>query len=98
MRFWRVLAKEPFAADIGQLRGHWNEVWAVHYSPDGQRLITGGKDGKVKLWKGRPPARRVIELPETTEARHRGFSEDSAFFRTRLGEKLQFWDVKEGRL
>lgn len=51
-------------ADLGQLlvwewksesyilkqQGHFYDVSAVAYSPDGQVIATGGDDGKVKLW------------------------------------------------
>jgi WD40 repeat protein len=27
-----------------------NEIWSVAYSPDGQNVISGGKDGTISLW------------------------------------------------
>ncbi len=32
------------------LRGHTGEVYGVAYSPDGQKLVTGGEDGAVRVW------------------------------------------------
>ena len=51
-------------ADLGQLlvwewqsetyvlkqQGHYYDVCAVAYSPDGTTIVTGGDDGKVKVW------------------------------------------------
>jgi len=31
-------------------QGHFNNITCFAYSPDGQYIVTGGEDGKVKLW------------------------------------------------
>ncbi|GAB1295284.1 Periodic tryptophan protein 2 homolog [Apodemus speciosus] len=31
-------------------QGHFNSMVALAYSPDGQYIVTGGDDGKVKVW------------------------------------------------
>ncbi|KAM9767046.1 PWP2 small subunit processome component [Menidia menidia] len=31
-------------------QGHFNNMAALAYSPDGQHIVTGGDDGKVKVW------------------------------------------------
>jgi WD40 repeat protein len=32
------------------LAGHWDEVLRVAYMPDGRSVVSGGKDGLVRLW------------------------------------------------
>ncbi|CAH2218576.1 periodic tryptophan 2 homolog [Pelobates cultripes] len=31
-------------------QGHFNNMVSLSYSPDGQHIVTGGEDGKVKVW------------------------------------------------
>ena len=31
-------------------QGHFNSMACLAYSPDGQYVVTGGEDGKVKVW------------------------------------------------
>ncbi|XP_065337369.1 periodic tryptophan protein 2 homolog [Cloeon dipterum] len=31
-------------------QGHYNNMYCLDYSPDGQFIVTGGGDGKVKIW------------------------------------------------
>ena len=98
VRMWDLTAPEPLAADIGKWRGHWNEVWAVEFSRDGKRFVTGGKDAKVKLWNAEPPTRRLIEVAIAGDAENGGFSTDSALFRIRLPDRIQFRRVADGAL
>nr|WP_254437959.1 WD40 repeat domain-containing protein [Ruegeria arenilitoris] len=32
------------------LKGHRNQVWAVAYSQDGRNLVTGDRDGNIRIW------------------------------------------------
>ena len=31
--------------------GHGDEVYAVDWSPDGQRVASGGKDALLRMWR-----------------------------------------------
>ena len=33
------------------LPGHSDEIYTVEWSPDGKKVISGGKDKLVKIWK-----------------------------------------------
>lgn len=33
------------------LPGHQDEVYAVDWAPDGQKVASGGRDKAVRLWK-----------------------------------------------
>ena len=49
--------------------GHTGAVWAVAWTPDSQRVITGGDDGTAKIW-GRP-----LTQPSPPHGRGRGLGE-----------------------
>ena len=59
---------------IGKRQGHLNEVWAVAYSPDGEFLASGAKNGGLNLWPRRQPGREDL-LTESWQPL--GFSPDS---------------------
>ncbi|MSU34252.1 MAG: hypothetical protein EXS36_03910 [Pedosphaera sp.] len=83
--FWDIAALNPQAAVTGTLQsnpelrkmatlqGHLHEVWAVPFSPDGQSLVSGGKDGTTQFWSGTPRANEYV-LTEVQQALR--FSED----------------------
>ncbi len=46
------------------LGGHDDEAWAVSFTPDGDRLLSGSKDQSVQLWSAEPrPAAREVASP-----------------------------------
>ena len=45
---------------IGKRQGHLNEVWAVAYSPDGEFLASGAKNGGLNLWPSRPSGKEDV--------------------------------------
>jgi Tol biopolymer transport system component len=46
IRLWDFASRQRRST----LQGHLSEVWALAFSPDGQTLVSGAKDGDIKLW------------------------------------------------
>ncbi|MCI0458831.1 MAG: WD40 repeat domain-containing protein [Gemmataceae bacterium] len=46
VRLWQAAT----GAELAQLAGHKDNVSAIAFAPDGQRLASGGRDGTVRLW------------------------------------------------
>lgn len=42
---------------VKTLHGNSSEIWALAFSPDGQAIVTGGKDGSVRRWPTNPTAK-----------------------------------------
>ena len=47
MKLWDVASKKQKL----ELPGHADEVFAVKWSPDGQKVASGGKDRVLKMWR-----------------------------------------------
>ena len=43
-------------------QGHFNNMACLAYSPDGQYVVTGGEDGKVKVWNTSSGFREELHL------------------------------------
>ncbi|MSU35494.1 MAG: hypothetical protein EXS36_10340 [Pedosphaera sp.] len=65
--------QNPVLQKIATLQGHLHGVWALAFSPDGQILVSGGKDGTARFWSGVPKADESV-LPEVRGALR--FSDD----------------------
>ncbi|CDR95184.1 WD domain, G-beta repeat containing protein, putative [Babesia bigemina] len=49
----------PPAQCVARLEGHSDEVWDIVLSPNGQYILTGGKDESVILWSASEPFDRI---------------------------------------
>ena len=68
---WDISGRSP--SNTRQLRGHINFVYAVTFSPDGQRLATGGWDKTIRIWEA-----ATGKLLDTLNGHH-GFVRGLAF-------------------
>lgn len=79
IRLWNASTGELVAS----LKGHAadDEVGSVVFSPDGQMLVSGGRDATIRVWSMKTKkAVQVLELAPTTRVFEVAFSPDGAFF------------------
>ena len=56
-------------ATVATLEGHTSYVWAVAFSPDGNRAVTGSFDNTARLWDVLSSAQAVVERVEASVPR-----------------------------
>ncbi len=69
---WRVDGR----ARMGELQGHAGRITAAVFVLDGQRIVTGGADGLLKLWDGQPILIRERLPKQNSPVRCLAFSPD----------------------
>ena len=82
------------------ISGHTNSVFTATYSPNGQYLISGGRDAHLKVW----DVRKNYQLTESIVAHmyainHIDFSDDGQLFATgSMDKSIKIWDACQFRL
>jgi RNA polymerase sigma factor (sigma-70 family) len=77
---------------------HAGTVWAVAFSPDGQALATGSKDGAAKLWDAATGRERKALDGHQDNVNAVAFSPDGKFLATGSFDKtIRLWDVATGK-
>lgn len=70
---WDLRPNTPDAARaVRKFREHFGTIYSVTYASDGQRILTGGADGLIKVWKLTDPARQTWEIEYTLRVYARG--------------------------
>lgn len=80
--------------------GHQNSVFTLRYSPDGNFLLSGSRDARLKLWDAKAAYLPVTEVVAHMHAiNHLDFSPDSKHFVTcSMDKSIKVWDLAEMRL
>lgn len=79
---------------------HSNSVFTVRYSPDGQYLLSGSRDARLKTWDVRAGYLKAAEVVAHMHAiNHIDFSPDSKHFVTcSMDKSIKVWNLDEMRL
>lgn len=75
------------------LRGHEGAVTSVSWSPDGQRVVSGSEDDKMRIWnvgRGRIEWRGEHRKPVHATA----WSPDGRYIATGSGDSADLWDAR----
>jgi WD40 repeat protein len=94
IRLWDVASQKL----VNQLRGHWNTVQSIAFSPDGQALVSGSSDYRVKLW-DIPSGEVQAELePYTNWIGSLAISPDNRLLVTgNQNQHLTLWDTLQAK-
>ncbi|HEY3429554.1 MAG TPA: WD40 repeat domain-containing protein [Cyclobacteriaceae bacterium] len=93
-----------FDAETLELKYEWqahgNSVFTVRYSPDGNFLITGSRDARLKVWDVQAGYLPVTEIVAHMYAiNHIEFSPDGKHFVTcSMDKSIKVWDLEELKL
>ena len=61
---WDFSGKGPEGSEPMELRAHTDRIESLAYAPEGAWLASGGRDGRLVLWKPGPAARgAVMDMP-----------------------------------
>ena len=93
-----------FDIDTMALKHEWaaheNSVFTVRYSPDGNHLMTGSRDARLKAWDPKAGYKQAAEVVAHLFAiNHMEFSPDAKHFVTcSLDKSIKVWDANALRL
>ena len=93
-----------FGIEKGDLKqvieGHTNSVFTLQYSPDGQFLISAGRDAHLKIWSVANGYTLQQDIPAHLFAiNHLVFSPDNQYFATcSMDKSIKVWDATTFKL
>jgi len=84
--------------ELHTLRGHLDQVWAVAFSGDGKRIVTGSKDQTAKVWDAASGIELLTLTGHLSVVSSVAFSPDSRRIVTgSLDATAIVWDATNGR-
>jgi len=103
-RIWDVKTWQPLFSPLPHVE--WlppqqskPPVFAVAFSPDGQRVVTGGLDGMLRLWNAATGQPISVRMEHHGQVRRVSFSPDGRFIVSAgFDGAVHFWDAHTGQL
>jgi len=94
VKLWEVESGK----EIRTLTGHTDDVFSVHFSPDGKCLASGSWDNTVKLWEVESGKEIRTLTGHTDYVYSVSFSPDGKYIASGSGDNtVKLWEVKTGK-
>jgi WD40 repeat protein len=93
---WSIIVFDSEKLSIKQtLKGHTNSVFALCYSPDGNFLISSGRDAMIKVWDVKINYNLILEIPaHTLQIKCIAYNPNGNLFVTSSMDKtIKIWDA-----
>jgi RNA polymerase sigma factor (sigma-70 family) len=80
-----------------ELAGHNGRVWALGFSPDGARVVSGGDDGRVRVWDvAEAKELTTLPSPNARPIRSVAFGQGGAVAAGDVDGRVLTWDLRKG--
>ncbi len=82
------------------LQAHTNSVFTIAYSPDGNLLLTGGRDAHLRVWEVQEGyLERGYQIAHMFTINHMTYSPDGRYFATcSMDKSIKLWDAQTFKL